>query len=399
MKYILALALVLSGLGCGPKQLDVTRSGFKIALPTASIGRLGPIKEQTPAFKDSIGNQKQLAVAFLSDERFVSSSDIEPLSGSSVHVWSTSTQRVWDTGIKEDVVALTASPDGSIVAASVPSTKWTGPHQAHAISFYNAKTWTRIIESTLEPSKSMAFLPDGHRVVASEMNVRWIILDLNNINSAIYPLPRFTKHQTHNPSDNPPFPYDPMLLEKTGILGISSVGFDPYSNMFVFSGLADCEPNKHCDWVIWLDPEHGWDEKLPRTHCDVAPIVTPHGVVWCGKAGSLMFVPFPVEAHDIMFLTGGPGDVQDAVVSKDGCLLATGFEDGTIALFDLSTGQRVKSWSDGHNAPAVDMDFSPSGHHLATVDQDGVLLVWETAQYLPKERAACLPKPPKEAQE
>jgi eukaryotic-like serine/threonine-protein kinase len=68
----------------------------------------------------------------------------------------------------------------------------------------------------------------------------------------------------------------------------------------------------------------------------------------------------------------------EADLSPNERTLATGYGDGTVAWWDLATGQR-QALFDGHNAGAVHVAFSPGGRWFATGGMDGRVMLWEGA--------------------
>ena len=65
-------------------------------------------------------------------------------------------------------------------------------------------------------------------------------------------------------------------------------------------------------------------------------------------------------------------------ISPDGNKLATGRNDGSVVLWDLTTGQQIKLFK-GHTEGAFYMAFSPDGTKLLTGSYDRTAKVWEVA--------------------
>jgi WD40 repeat protein len=64
--------------------------------------------------------------------------------------------------------------------------------------------------------------------------------------------------------------------------------------------------------------------------------------------------------------------------SDDGRLLARGGEDGVIRVWDLRTSQEIGSFS-GHRGSLVSLCFSPDGRRLLTASSDTTAIVWDAA--------------------
>jgi WD40 repeat protein len=61
--------------------------------------------------------------------------------------------------------------------------------------------------------------------------------------------------------------------------------------------------------------------------------------------------------------------------SPDGSLLAGGYADGSVALWDVAA--RALTWSTlAHSDAIEDLAFSPDGLSLATASSDGTVAMW-----------------------
>ena len=64
--------------------------------------------------------------------------------------------------------------------------------------------------------------------------------------------------------------------------------------------------------------------------------------------------------------------------SPDGSQLAVGYDDGTVYLWDLKTGE-YRLTMKGHSDVVDGVDFSPDGKRLLTSSGDGKSKVWDVA--------------------
>ena len=78
----------------------------------------------------------------------------------------------------------------------------------------------------------------------------------------------------------------------------------------------------------------------------------------------------------IAFLRGQTLGVNSVAMSRDGTLLASGSEDGTIRLWDMRRRQSLGPPLLAHAGPIWGVAFSPNGKLLASGDDDGTIRLW-----------------------
>jgi WD40 repeat protein len=78
-------------------------------------------------------------------------------------------------------------------------------------------------------------------------------------------------------------------------------------------------------------------------------------------------------------LLGHTHMVECLACSPDGRRLATGSLDGTIKLWDTTTGEEVFTLR-GHTAGVLCVAFSPDGQRIASGSIDRTVRVWDTAE-------------------
>ena len=67
---------------------------------------------------------------------------------------------------------------------------------------------------------------------------------------------------------------------------------------------------------------------------------------------------------------------EPLVFSPDGAILVSGTNNGTIQLWDVTTGNKITAL-DGHTQRVETLKFSPDGKTLVSTAMDGTILLWD----------------------
>lgn len=113
---------------------------------------------------------------------------------------------------------------------------------------------------------------------------------------------------------------------------------------------------------------------------------------WQDGTVELWNVADPSRPQSLGALPGTGGPAQAAEFSPDGTTLAVGSHDTQTRLWDLSDPSRPRRTAivSGHGGPITAVAFSPDGHYLATGSTDRTAVVWDVSSRDQPTRTAVL---------
>ena len=83
--------------------------------------------------------------------------------------------------------------------------------------------------------------------------------------------------------------------------------------------------------------------------------------------------------HQVAEMLGHKAYLENAKFSPDGKIVVTGSGDGTVGIWDASTGQRLNALDSGNPSASVGrVAFSPGGSRIVTGSTNGVVKIWDT---------------------
>jgi WD40 repeat protein len=85
-----------------------------------------------------------------------------------------------------------------------------------------------------------------------------------------------------------------------------------------------------------------------------------------------------LRRQDALKLQGQQGAIHAVAVAPDGSLVASAGEDGTVSLWDTSSGKLVRTLK-AHSSKALCVSFSPDGRLIASAGDDGQVKLWDAA--------------------
>src|SRR5438876_127611 len=92
----------------------------------------------------------------------------------------------------------------------------------------------------------------------------------------------------------------------------------------------------------------------------------------------LIMAPAFSQKPELYVQTGHSGFVLSVAFSPDGKMLASGSADNTIKLWDVASGQELKTLK-GHSGSVYSVAFSADGKTVASGSRDTTIRLWNVA--------------------
>jgi WD40 repeat protein/DNA-binding winged helix-turn-helix (wHTH) protein len=170
-----------------------------------------------------------------------------------------------------------------------------------------------------------------------------------------------------------------VLQEEFGI-AVGSVAFSPDSEQLITTRLPTAHPDPDATQVvIWNWKAREIERTIATEAGRAVPSPTGHLLATAGRKqgplpGGSVDVWDSTTGRHVATLAGSTG-VVDLAFSSDGSRLATASHDGSVRIWDPSSGEQLLVLR-GHDATVTSVAFSPDGSRLASVGVDGTVRIW-----------------------
>jgi len=270
-------------------------------------------------------------------------------------VWHTYHAPSSNPGALNDILSLTFSPDGKLLASSALD---------NTIKIWDASKGT-LLKTLQSGASSLTFSPDGSLLAGSDGD-------------------KIKLWQTKNWQLN-------KILQRQSIKSNSPITFSPDGKL-IASGGGGWEETKPNDWIIigggikiW-DVSKGYLLKILSSNEIIEAIAfSPDGKILAASSRDKTNIT-SVQIWEtknwtkIVQLMQHTEAIRSVAFAPDGSLLASGSEDNTVKVWRVGSWQLVTTLK-GCGWHIQGVVFSPDGRLLATKSRDGVLTLWEVKQW------------------
>ncbi len=128
-------------------------------------------------------------------------------------------------------------------------------------------------------------------------------------------------------------------------------------------------------WEVWEDPRRQKHLTL-KGHTDKIRVLafTPNGDILASGSDDGTIRLWDTSTGTQM-LSRSAKNTNSLAFSMDGKILASASDSSQIQLWDISTGKQLASLN-GQNEPVTDLEFSPDNKILASCNRDGTIRLW-----------------------
>ena len=276
--------------------------------------------------------------------------------------------RLWDVETRRNIDRFGFHSWGvQVVSFSPDSTTLATGYLANYVDLWNVETGEKL--ATFERAEgqilSLAFSPDGTMLAMGDPGgvALWDVASVSAASAAIGGSVYGDRAKEH-------------YIATSFTDWAHSIAFHPMGMMLASGSddgtftLWDASTLEH---IATLSPGGGWITSLA---------FSPDGTILVsGSSGVGTVKLWDVATRDqIATLTGHTNGVWAVSFSLDGNMLATGWQDGVVKLWDVATRDQIATL-EGHTDQIESLSFAPDGT-LASGSEDGTVLLWDMSPYI-----------------
>jgi eukaryotic-like serine/threonine-protein kinase len=210
------------------------------------------------------------------------------------------------------------------------------------------------------PVQSVAFSPDGKRVVSGSEDTTLRVWDVTSGDEPLSILGFPPLRLTFSPDGK-----RIVSADYTGTIAVRDAANG--GEMLTLQGVTGGVLH------FWSDARKGYD----RTVANVA--VSPDGKrIVSGSLDRTLKVWDATSGRALTTIKGHSCPVYCVACSPDGKHIASGGQDGMVTMWDLSTGRELAILR-GHVGHVTSLAFSPDGRRIASGSDDNTIRVWDSA--------------------
>ena len=241
-------------------------------------------------------------------------------------------------------------------------------------------------DGVMDPGNSMAFSPDGKTVAfdSSGKIYVWNTETGNSINISLID----KENVPENPNDadgNGGFAPPPGMMPHHIIPSISALVFSADGKKLISGNMGGKVQMWDAETGVALAPFlAGQDMEKAVKGGPGNFTVTYHEIIEALAFSSNSTLLAVGSSQKIRLLGSSkqpplkdaPRGTKSLAFSPDDTVLLAGLRNGSIELFDMTTGERITTLN-GHTATVETLVFSSDGKMLISTGQDGIILVWD----------------------